>query len=226
MSVKLGGVQLWWLALITAVIPLLTIHLTFLVSILEGHVAACIPYWESCTSISRTGRHGTAYFIFKGAMLPEALLGVMFWCLNARWLEQLGCRNRGIPWVPWLGLVTGLALAAYVLTLGHGGEGFAQVRRTGVTMYFSLTFINQLLLTGALLNHQVWGRAGRRLLGLCLVTLTVGLLSVLVSVIAPGHYQRMDDGFEWVLAVLVNAHALWVALLWKQSRFQARLWVG
>src|SRR5690606_7136032 len=36
-------------------------------------------------------------------------------------------------------------------------------------------------------------------------------------------YSQIDNAFEWVLALLLNVHALWVALLWRQSSFQARL---
>ncbi|PHQ15452.1 hypothetical protein [Marinobacter profundi] len=226
MASKPDGIPLWWLALAAGLIPLLTIHLTFGVSVLEGHIDACIPYWDSCTSISRTGRHGTSYFIFKGTMLPAATLGILWWWLNARWLRQLGCTTRGIRWLPALGLIASLALAAYTLALGHGGEGFNLVRRIGVVLYFSLTFINQLLLSSALAHQPRWQQAGQRLLWLCQLTLGIGILTVILNGVAPEFYSRRDDAFEWVLALLLNLHALWVALLWRQSRFRARLWTG
>ncbi len=226
MVLKRNGIELWWLALAAGLLPLLTIHTTFAVSVLEGHVALCFPYGDNCTSISRTGRHGTAYFIFKGTMLPAALLGIMLWWLNAAWLRQLGCEGRGLAWLPWLGLVSGLALAAYTLALGHGGDTFNLIRRIGVVLYFALTFINQLLLSATLKAHVTWGATGQRLLWMCQFTLAVGMVSVLMEGLIPALHDQVENGFEWVLALLLNLHALWVALLWRRSGFVARLWTG
>lgn len=50
-------IPLWWLALAAALSPLLTIHDTFVIAAFEGYISWCIPYWDSCTSISRTGRY-------------------------------------------------------------------------------------------------------------------------------------------------------------------------
>lgn len=216
--------HLWWLALATALVPFLTIHITFVISVIEGHVDLCIPYWDSCTSISRTGRHGTSYFIFKGSMLPAALLGIMFWWLNGRWLQQLHVSLKGIAWIPWLGLVASISLAAYTLALGHAGDGFNLIRRIGVVLYFSLTFICELLVSFGLQSHPHWKQTGRRLINLCQLTLGIGILSVILTGVVPEFYSRKDDAFEWILAVLINAHALWLALLWRRNRFRVRLW--
>ena len=218
--------SLWWLALAAGLIPLLTIHATFSVSVLEGHVSLCMPYWDSCTSISRTGRYGTSYFIFKGTMLPAAVLGILFWWLNGRWLRQLGVHTRGVLWLPWLGLIACLALGVYTLALGHAGDGFHLMRRIGVVLYFSLTFICQLLISAGLRSHLLWRHTGSRLLNLCQLTLGVGILSVILNGVVPDFYSRKDDAFEWILALLINLHALWLAWLWRKSHFRVRLWAG
>ncbi|MBC7184534.1 MAG: hypothetical protein H5U30_13305 [Marinobacter sp.] len=218
--------HLWWLAIAAGLVPLLTIHATFAISVLEGHVEFCVPYWDSCTSISRTGRYGTSYFIFKGAMLPAALLGILFWWLNSRWLRQLGIHSSGVAWIPWLGLVASVALGAYTMALGHEGDGFNLIRRTGVVLYFSLTFICELLVSAGLRSHPLWRHTGMRLLNLCQITLGVGILSVILEGVVPEFHDTREDAFEWVLAFLINAHALWLALLWRRSRFRMRLWAG
>ncbi|BES73794.1 hypothetical protein RE428_48120 [Marinobacter nanhaiticus D15-8W] len=214
-------IPLWWMALAAALIPLVTIHTTYFMSAIEGHVDWCVPYWESCTSISRTGRHGVSYFIFKGTMLPAALLGMFFWWLNLLWLRQLGAGGKGIAWLPWLGLVACLALASYTLALGHRGDEFQLIRRIGVVLYFALTYIAQLLLSAGLQSVPRWSLQGNYLLRLCQVTLAVGLFSVVLDAIAHAFHERFEDAFEWVLALLVNTHALWIAILWRQSAFHA-----
>ena len=58
-----GSVHVHVVALVTAVAPIVFIHLTYLISAAQGYVPWCIPYIDSCTSISATGRHGIAFFL-------------------------------------------------------------------------------------------------------------------------------------------------------------------
>jgi len=224
--VKYHAFNLWWIALAAGLLPLVTIHTTFAVSVLQGFVEPCMPYWDSCTSISRTGRHGTSYFIFKGTMLPAAVLGIMLWWLSARWMRQLGIHTRGVACLPWLGLIACAALGAYTLALGHEGDGFNLIRRIGVVLYFSITYICELLVSAGLRSHPKWAPVGEKLMKLCLVTLGVGILSVVIEGAAPDLHDQIDDAIEWILAFLINLHALWIALLWRRSRFCVRFWAG
>ncbi len=221
-----ASLPLWWLALAAALIPLLTTHTTYLVSAWEGHVPWCMPYWEPCTSISRTGRYGASYFIFKGTMMPAAVLGALFWLLNGRWLRQLGARGARVAWLAWLGVGACLGLLVYTSVLGHIGDTYFALRRAGVILYFSLTYIAQLLLSGQLRSLPDWRQSGRRLVWLCQLTLAVGILSVILQGVIPVIFDDIDDAFEWTFALLLNVHALWVAMLWRRSDFRARLGVG
>ena len=209
--------RLWLLALLCAAIPFLTIHLSFLVSALEGNVRWCFPYWETCSSISRAGRYGTAYFIFKGGMIPACVLLALFWWLNRAWLQLLGLAAGNA--LPWLGLVSSLALLMYTLALGHAGDTFYLMRRAGVIGWFGLTFIAQLQLGACLRRHPRWGTAGLRLVQLSMVTLAIGLLSVLAGLIVPERHDELENAFEWTLALLLNIHGFSVAMLWRRSGF-------
>lgn len=208
---RLSPMPVGWAA---ALLPLLTIHVCFVISVAQGHIEPCFPYWEGCSSISRAGRHGAAYFVFKGGMIPATVLLTGLWWLNRVWLLQHGQR---VPSLAWLGLVASLALLLYTLTLGHRGDAFHILRRIGVIGYFGLTFIAQLKLSAALARTDTLAEPGRRLLRLCKLTLFIGLLSVLAGLIWPERYDDMEDGFEWVLALLLNIHALRVVSLWRRS---------
>ena len=209
--------RLWWLALLATALPFLTIHASFLVSALEGHVRWCFPYWETCTSISRTGRQGTGYFIFKGGMLPATVLLALYWGLNRRWLQSLGLATGQA--LPWLGLVSSLSLLMYTVALGHAGDAFHLMRRVGVVGWFGLTWIAQLQLGAALQSHPRWHRQGRRLLQLSLGTLAIALASLVVGVIMPERHDELENAFEWMLALLLNLHGFAVVWLWRASAF-------
>ena len=62
------------LIMVTAALPVLCVLLNHWLSIRGGYIPDCIPYFEGCTSISSTGRHGVSYWLFKAMMLPQALL--------------------------------------------------------------------------------------------------------------------------------------------------------
>ena len=47
--------------------------------------------------------------------------------------------------------------------------------------------------------------------------------AVILTTVVPDWYSQKDDAFEWVLALLINLHALWLALLWRRSGFRASI---
>src|SRR5680860_469154 len=85
------------LGLVFALWPILIVHAVYAISVIEGHVLLCNPYWDGCTSISRAGRYGWANHLFQGALLPYTALLGLYWWLNQRWLLALGDRgSRGM----------------------------------------------------------------------------------------------------------------------------------
>jgi hypothetical protein len=214
----------WPLALACALLPFVTVHVSFLVSAAEGHVGWCFPYWEGCSSISRAGRYGSAYFLFKGGMIPLAVLLVPFWWLNRLWLQSLG--SPGGRALPWLGLTASLALLVYTLVLGHAGDAFHTLRRIGVIGWFGLTWLAQLQLGAALRPHDRWGVAGRRLVAMSLAALVAGIASLIAGLVFPDRHDDLEDAFEWTMALLLNVHVLIVALLWRRSGFTLRAGSG
>lgn len=210
------------LAWCTAIVPLVATHLSYLLSASEGLVPWCLPWFEGCVSISRAARHGTAYFVFKGMMLPATALLVLYWWGNRFWLKQLGCRSA-FHW--WLGAGAALLLVLYSVALGHMGDTMYLLRRAGVLGFFGLSYLAQVEL-GAALWRGTWPELGRALLTVSAVVLLVGLSSVMVNIFWPERHDAMEDGVEWTLAVLLNIHSLMVAWGWQRSGFTARFSTG
>ena len=123
----------------TGLLPIIAIHGTYLLSAWQGYVPWCFPYFESCTSISATGRHGAAFFLFKGTMIPTAVLLILFWYLASKWLLQLGDEKAAANTIFVLGMIGALFLIVYVVALGAAGDLLKLQRRIGVIFYFTLT---------------------------------------------------------------------------------------
>ena len=135
-------------ALILWLAPWTGIILAYIFSVQAGEVASCIPHFEGCTSVSKVGRHGAGFFIFKATMLPVAGLTIVYWKLCHDWLVALGdSSTRPRSTMLWLGLISSLALILYTTFLGSDGEGYRFMRRFGTVIYFGFTYIAQVLLT-------------------------------------------------------------------------------
>lgn len=214
-------------ALLACVIPFLAVHTCYLLAASGGHVDWCFPYIDSCTSISATGRKFPEYFVFKLTMIPSALLMILYWRLNHQWLRWMQVPDsRKLNSIPWMGLVAGVFLIIYVIALGHKGDSFQLMRRTGVTLHFALTYLSALFLTLHLreLNAQgvlpVSGWVLRGMWWICLSVLMIGIAHDLLKGIFD-NYEDWEDAVEWNVALLLNLHYLLVWVAWRQTRFQA-----
>ena len=205
-------------ALMTGLVPIISIHLTYLVSAMQGFVPWCFPYFESCTSISATGRHGIAFFLFKGTMIPAAMLLLFYWYLAAVWLRLHGERRIPANTILFLGALGAIFLIVYTVALGASGDGMRLQRRIGIILYFTLTYLSQLLLVWRMGRLQIRVSSRAWLLGLCITTLTIGLASLLLDV-GMDDYDRVEDAFEWILALLVHLYFIVTWISWTQTGF-------
>lgn len=220
-----SGVSLHTLAWVAALLPFITIHATYLLAAAHGHVEWCVPYWDSCTSISATGRQLPEKIWFKLGMMPGALCTLLLWWCASAWRRLAApTRYRRTQLVlPWLGSVAVCMLLMYTAALGEEGVAYQLMRRIGVTLAFALTFMAQLLLTRligelALIASDPWlARWHRRLFALNVLLLAVGVVSVALGWYDAIIYNAVEDAFEWVMALLLNLYFAGLALLWKKQ---------
>lgn len=229
-----ASVPLSIIAFAAALLPFVTTHVSYLLAANLGHVEWCIPYWDSCTSISATGRQLPEKLWFKAGMVPTALLTALLWWCAAHWRRLAGPTHfpRRLALLPWLGTMAALALLVYTVALGEGGAAYQQVRRSGVALSFALTFIGQVLLTqlvgelAALREDAPLARAAQQQLRLLVLLLGLGVLSLLLDVVLGAGYERYEDAFEWWLALLLNGYFLLLARLWQREGARLELYTG
>lgn len=203
------------LAWFTAFLPLVTMHVSWLLASWEGYIPWCNPYWADCTSISKTGRNGIAYFVFKGGMIATAIQLIAVWIVNRLWLRSLGA-TPSIA-IPLIGAIASLALILYTLSLGHAGDTFRLLRRFGVVAYLGLSFV-LLVMTAKHLLATSLHRSGRAMLAYCAMVLAIALFSLVLDGWMGGAYDRIEDAFEWWLILLLNLQLFWLASLWQRSK--------
>lgn len=198
---------------------MLAAHLALWLSIDAGHIAACIPYLEGCTSISRAARHGLANHLFRLLVLPCALLVGIHWWLAGRWL---GARGGGTGAVLASGIIAAVSLATYATFLGTEGEAYRFLRRYGVVVFFGCSYLAQLLfLRRARLTGPMDGVSRRLMLAVCVAMLALGVTHVAVAAAIGGSplQDRLENVFEWHLGVLLVAWFIVHARLWHREGY-------
>lgn len=208
----------WVLPLLVAAVPLVAAHVAYALSIAEGHVPACVPYLEGCTSISRAARHGTGNLVFRLLMLPTAVLMWQHWLVARQWLRTSGPTGAGAS-LPWLGALATLALAVYVGFLGSEGEAYRFLRRHGVVWYFAATYLAMLVQLRALWGAPPRPLAVRLQLAIAIGLIVLGLASVAVSatVAGPVLKDRLENALEWNLGALFTLWFVLQAWQWRRA---------
>lgn len=207
------------LALCTGVMPIIAIHATYLVAAGEGYVPWCFPYIDSCTSISATGRHGTAWWLFKGTMLPYAVLLLLFWRAMADELQVIGDSATSAAWIRGMGTVAAIFLVVYTVALGAVGDFYQLQRRIGIILYFSMTAFSQLLYTWRLGQLKIADRTRPWHLGICYGFLSIGIFSLILDA-SIDNYDDYEDAFEWVLALIMHGYFIVMFFTFAQPSFQ------
>ena len=206
-----------WIAVLTALVPTITVNLCYAIASSQGLVPACVPYFEGCTSISSAGRYGISYYLFKLGMVSSAVLLVMFWRgMSAHILSGAG---RGAPVVAAVGMGGAVFLVLYAAFLGTEGHIYFLLRRFGSILYFGLTMLAQLM---ALRRLEAF--APRWLTR----TKKWGLFSMLffgIASIPVMNYMDNKDTFqdiiEWDFSLLMQMYFLLTAIWLNRLRKSA-----
>lgn len=209
----------WVLPLACAVIPAVAVHVAWWLSVRDGHIPSCIPYFEGCVSISRAARHGSGNTVFKLLMVPCAALQTMLWWSSARWIRGAHREPRAGRSLYALGLVAGFALAVYASFLGTDGAIYGWMRRFGITFYFGASFLAILVFLHRLRELGTQRGVAGAMLAVCALMLALGIASTAVTALAgdPVLRNQLENAMEWNLGILLTAWFLLHAALWKQS---------
>lgn len=218
------------LPLITGVLPILAIHGAYFLAVAAERVPACIPYLHGCTSISATGRYPPASYLFKAAMLPEAVFLIAFWLLSAAWLRALAREQRSAARsagaIAGIGTAGAAALILYVTFLGTQEPFYELMRRFGVYVFFLLSVVAQLLLAvrvKALAADMSDGRLHRITTWqqrLAVAPLLLGLLNVVLKATLDDA-DATENAIEWIAVLLMQTYIVLSYFAWTCSGFTA-----
>ena len=219
------------LPLVTGLLPVFAIHTSYALAIAAGRVPSCLPYIDGCTSISATGRYEPASYLFRAAMLPEAVFLFLYWLLAAAWLRALeragGRPERASLHIPLMGGAASIALVLYVSFLGTQEPFYEFMRRFGIYGFFLFTILAQIGTAWRALplvrpgGDVVLVRLVRAQLWLGLVPFLMGALNLLLKATLDDP-DNEENVIEWIVVMLMQAYFVLGYFAWRRSGFHAR----
>ena len=197
----------------------LTFAICYRLSVGEGYVESCLPFIEGCTSISKTGRYGTSYFVFKALMMPVATLTIVYWLLVGEWLSTLNGRRRiDATTLVVFGVLSGVFLLLYATFLGSEGEIYRMLRQYGTNLSFLFSFLSHVFLAFAF--RRLFAKDS--LVVVYIILCAVIALDALTMVIWKQFIvdnSWLENSTEWRTASLLTMMPFMVWLFWRKTEF-------
>ena len=131
--------------LIAFILPILTVLISYYLSIKFDYVQFCIPNIDGCTSISQVGRYPPINYFFKTFMFIYVFIIFIYWKSNYTLLSN----NNSLFLYKitfLLGIFSVIFFALYITFLGEG-DYYRFFRRIGIFIYIFFTVISELLLS-------------------------------------------------------------------------------
>lgn len=216
------------LPLVTGVAPLLTVFTCYAIAIETAGLPACNPFLDGCTSVSATGRHAPASFLFRAVMLPQAIVLAGYWLASFAWCRamqrSLGRDDRRGAAIAWFGMSGALFLLPYVTFLGSEEPFYEFMRRYGVYLYFLLNVVAQILLASRalpLVRELGLPRSVvviRIQLILAWIPFALGALNLVLKATLEDP-DAAENRIEWVFALLMQLYFVLSYVSWRETQF-------
>ena len=130
------------IALIIFLVPIITICISYVISAFYGYVDWCLPIIDGCTSISKVGRYGISFYLYKILVIPSVLLMIYFW------LKVYLDVYKNI-FLLFLSFIACIFLIIYLIALGFDGPIYRFMREVGIFAFFVFMPICQIWLTAS-----------------------------------------------------------------------------
>lgn len=144
------------IALLSFVLSMGTIAVTYWVGTSQGTALLCNPFLVGCTDITHTGMKGDAGFIFRGGLISACALFVVWWLVMHTWLQRHSQRlvlglMTALGIIGAIGLIVGTAVL-----LPEKTQSPWRVHVKGANLFFQASII------AILINYTLIYKARKR----------------------------------------------------------------
>ena len=203
--------------LIAFILPILTVLISYYLSIKFDYVQFCIPNIDGCTSISQVGRYPPINYFFKTFMFISIFIIFIYWKSNYTLLSY----NNSLLLYKitfLLGIFSVIFFALYITFLGEG-DYYRFFRRIGIFIYIFFTVISELLLSISY-KKNLYLFKNDKIINLKfyfnLVLSTFGLILLPLVVYKIIDYPNFKNIVSWNYFILIQINFLITFFCWKK----------
>ena len=203
--------------LIAFILPILTVLISYYLSIKFDYVQFCIPNIDGCTSISQVGRYPPINYFFKTFMFISIFIIFIYWKSNYTLLS----RNNSLLLYKitfLLGIFSVIFFALYITFLGEG-DYYRFFRRIGIFIYIFFTVISELLLSISFKKNSYLFKNDKIInfkFYFNLVLSTFGLILLPLVIYKIIDYPNFKNIVSWNYFILIQINFLITFFCWKK----------
>ena len=212
-------VNIKYLSLIVFALPILTVIISYIISVKLNLISFCIPNIDGCTSISRVGRYEPVKYFFKPFMFLFGILLFIYWKENFLKLK-LFKENKLLLITFIIGIISVIFLFLYIFFLGESNI-YRFFRKIGIYIYIFFTVIAQLLL--AIQYFKLRNTASKFLnkkfikykliFSVFLISFSIIVLPILLIKIE--HFPEIKNIISWNYFLCIQLYYLITFFCWK-----------
>ena len=203
--------------LIAFILPILTVLISYYLSIKFDYVQFCIPNIDGCTSISQVGRYPPINYFFKTFMFISIFIIFIYWKSNYTLLSN----NNSLFLYKitfLLGIFSVIFFALYITFLGEG-DYYRFFRRIGIFIYIFFTVISELLLSISYKKNSYLFKNDKIInfkYYFNLVLSTFGLILLPLVIYKIIDYPNFKNIVSWNYFILIQINFLITFFCWKK----------
>ena len=203
--------------LIAFILPILTVLISYYLSIKFDYVQFCIPNIDGCTSISQVGRYPPINYFFKTFMFISIFIIFIYWKSNYTLLSY----NNSLLLYKitfLLGIFSVIFFALYITFLGEG-DYYRFFRRIGIFIYIFFTVISELLLSISYKKNSYLFKNDKIInfkFYFNLVLSTFGLILLPLVIYKIIDYPNFKNIVSWNYFILIQINFLITFFCWKK----------
>ena len=179
------------LSRIIFLVPVLTVVISYFFSSLGGYVEWCLPLLDGCTSISKVGRYGVSFYLYKIFIIPSVILMIIFWYQINKYIHKSNL-------LLFLSITSCIFLVIYLFALGFEGNIYRFMREIGIFVFFILTPVCQTYLVFSISNNKLKSKFSLKTLLSMYLLFVAGYLLIL-----PFNNSNYENVIEWNFALLI-----------------------
>jgi len=196
------------------ILLLFTVVVSYIFSVQLNLVPSCIPFFDGCTSISRSGRYYPVNMFFKSFLFLSGFCMLGYWYYHYLFFKH---KNKCIQLNVLCGVLSVFFLFLYLIFLGDNSVYYKFFRKIGIFIYLLFSVLSGLMLSIIFYQHkkQFHSKCVYFKLYLNLLLTSTGILLFPFMIAKIENVSDLRNIISWNYFFLIQLNFLMSYFIWK-----------